>query len=190
MESFFLNHLRVLGDWSYVMVFIGMFIEGDVILFAASFLAYQGYFDLVKLIPIVFGGVLIGDSVWYWLGDKFKSENSIIHKWVEHVAEPFDEHVRMNPLRAIFISKFAYGFHHAILMRAGALHIRWEKIFKSDIIATIFWGLIIGGVGYASAATFLPFKRYLKYGEIALFLALVGFWIIYRLISAKTKKRL
>jgi membrane protein DedA with SNARE-associated domain len=190
MESSFLDYLKILGDWSYVMVFIGMIVEGDIVLFAASFLAYQGYFDLVRLAPVVFSGVLIGDSIWYSLGDKFKSENSIIHKWVEHVAEPFDEHVQVNPLRSIFISKFAYGFHHAILMRAGALRIHWLKIFKSDIIATIFWGLIVGGVGYASAATFLPFKRYLKYGEIALFLALVGFWIVSRLISTKTKRRL
>ena len=142
-------------------------------------------------LPIsVFSGVIVGDNLWYRLGSWLKNSTRFFTRWVEKIAKPFDENLRNRPLRTIFISKFTYGFNHAILVRAGALGIKWKKLEESDLLATIVWVFIVGGLGYASSASLFYFKKYLRFGEIALLIGLILFCTLEYFVTRKSKKEL
>ncbi|MCX6813087.1 MAG: hypothetical protein NTV77_01185 [Candidatus Azambacteria bacterium] len=47
---------------SYAVIFFGMAIEGDILLFTAGFLTHQGYFDIGVVLLLVFLGAIIGDN--------------------------------------------------------------------------------------------------------------------------------
>ena len=192
MESI-LSHYLDLSVWkpiAYLVVFIVMILEGDVALFAAGFLTHQEFFQFLPIILTLFSGVFLGDNLWYRLGNWLNNSTSFFERWIEKIAKPFDEHLRNKPIRTIFISKFTYGFNKAMLMRAGALGIKWKKLEESDLLATFFWIIIVGGLGYASSASLIAIKKYLRFGEIAFAIGIVVFIIIEFLVTKKAKRKL
>ncbi len=192
MESLFAHYLTIWEPLGYIVIFIGMMFEGDTVLFTAVFLAHQGYLSFLPAILAALWGMILGDNLWYTLGVKmrFGQKFPIAAQWAEKLAKPFDEHLRQNPFRTIFLAKFTYGFNRAIITRAGMLNIKWKKLEESDILATLLWMAIVGVIAYFSSASLSYLKDYLKYGEVALFIGIVFFIILERIISAQSKKRL
>lgn len=188
--SIFLYYLTIRRSVGYALVFLGMVFEGDGVLFAAAFLTHQGFFDLLDMFTVVFAGVIFGDFLWYWLGKKFYASSTIFASWAKRIATPFDVHIVDRPFHTIFISKFMYGFHHLILMRAGALGIGAKKLFKIDVFATILWMFIVGSLGFLSSISFFTIKHYLRSIEIFLLLGVVVLLSIQHFIAGRLKKKL
>lgn len=192
MESLLANYLTAWEPLGYILIFIVMMFEGDTALFIAAFLVHQGALSLIPVVLASLWGMILGDNLWYSLGLKMKNNDRfpIAKKWAEGLAQPFDDHLRQNPFRTIFLAKFTYGFNRAIITRAGMLNLKWKKIEESDILATLAWGIIVGGLGYFSSASMSYLKSYLRYGEVALFISVAIFVILERIISTQSKKRL
>ncbi len=174
----------------YVIVFIGMMIEGDAILFTASFLTHRGFFDFFDMALVIFSGVLIGDSLWYWFGMWLYRKSPFVHRWLERATKPFDAHLMDRPLRTIFISKFAYGLHHPLLMRTGVLGISYKRFLQFDVVSSLAWVVIVGGIGFFSSVSFFFARRYLRFAEVALLLGLLVFFFLWHFISKSTKAKL
>lgn len=192
MESLFIHYLTAWEPLGYILVFIGMMFEGDTVLFAAVFLAHQGYLSLFPVFLASLWGMILGDNLWYTLGVKmrFGQKFPVLAKWAESLAQPFDDHLRQKPFRTIFLAKFTYGFNRAIITRAGMLNLKWKKLEESDILATLLWMAIVGVIAYFSSASLSYLKDYLKYGEVALFIGIVFFIILQKIVSDQSKKRL
>lgn len=173
MELALQPYLLMWRPLGYILVFIGMIFEGDIFLFTAAFLTHQQFFDARAMFLTAFSGVFFGDMFWYWIGVRFNGSSHFLNRWVHKLAKPFDRHLLETPLRAIFFSKFAYGVHHALLVRAGALGIKIRDFMKVDIIATLTWMSIVGGLGYVSSASLGTVKHYLRFTEFAFGLALI-----------------
>lgn len=185
----FLHYLSEYQTLGYLIIFLGMMIEGDILLFTAGFLAYRGYFNIDALSLIVFSGVILGDNLWYVFGEILKKE-SFIYKFIKRIASPFDEHLKNRTARTIFIAKFAYGLYRPLLLRAGSLYLPFKKFIKADIIASIIWIFIVGGLGYLSSASFLLIRRYLRYTELTLLLGIAVFILISHIVTKISKKEL
>ena len=164
-------------------------IEGDILLFTAGFLTYRGYFDIGTMLLVVSLGVVIGDNLWYMLGEVIK-ENSVFGRFITRVIRPFDEHLKKRTIWTIFISKFIYGLHRPTLIRAGMLRLPFKKFIEGDISASVVWIFLIGSLGYISSASFLLIRRYLRYTEITLLFGLILFILISHLLTHISKKKL
>lgn len=160
------------------MIFAAMIFEGEIFLFAAAFLASQGFLNLELTFLAIFAGATAGDSFWYWLGHKINHTDTCVSRWLVSRTGQFDDHLMNNSLRTIFISKFVYGAHHLMMVRAGVIKLRFKEFFKDDFLANLAWVVIIGGLGCLSGASFRYIKHYLKFTEYALFLGLVAFLAI------------
>ena len=185
----FLHYLTEYQTWSYIIIFLGMMVEGDILLFTVGFLANRGYFAIDMALLTVFLGTLIGDNLWYVLGEII-NENSVFGRFVIRLTKPFDEHLRARTFRTIFITKFAYGLHRATLLKLGMLRVSFKKFIESDIIASTFWIFLVGGLGYLSSASFILIKHYLRYTELTLLFGLILFILISHLITNISKKEL
>ncbi|MBI4991847.1 MAG: VTT domain-containing protein [Candidatus Harrisonbacteria bacterium] len=190
MESVLLSYLNYWEPLKYIIIFLGMMVEGDTVLFIASFLAHQGLIDPTAMLLTALWGMILGDNLWYSAGLKLRNSSSWLNQWAEKLAKPFDEHLIKKPFRTIFIAKFTYGINHAIILRAGTLRTKWSEIEKSDILATLLWMIIVGGLGYFSSASFSYVRHYLKFAEVALLLGLLIFFSLEYLITKGTKKNL
>lgn len=183
----YLSEYQTLG---YIIVFLGMMIEGDILLFTAGFLVHRGYFNIDIALLAVFSGVIIGDNIWYVLGELIDGKDNFFTRFIKRITEPFDEHLKKRTIRTIFISKFAYGLYRPTLLRAGMLKLPFKEFIKGDIIASVLWIFLIGGLGYVSSASFLLVRRYLRYTEITLLFGLILFILISHLITHVSKKKL
>lgn len=183
----FLSLWRPLG---YVLLFIGMIFEGDIIFFTAAFLTHQGFFDLGTMLAVAFSSAFIGDWLWYILGLKL-SRFSWVRKLSERIASPFDTHLAERPFRTLFISKFTYGIGHLLLTRAGLLKLSPKKFLEADILAVLAWALIVGGLGYLGSASFVLVHRYLRLVGFLLLLGWVVFFVVgERILAAVLKRKL
>jgi membrane protein DedA with SNARE-associated domain len=137
-------------------------------------------------------GVFFGDLLWYELGSRIRHHGWFI-RWVEKIARPFDDHLRTRTFRTIFFSKFAYGVHHAILVRAGSLKLKLTKFIEDDFVSSLVWITIVGGIGYFSSASFESLshiRNSLNFIEASFLIALVAFFLIWNWIASKTKSQL
>ena len=192
MDATVLHYLAFGRPIGYLLIFIGILIEGEAVLFTAMFLTHQGFFNLEYMLFWVLLGVIIGDMLWYRLGAYFNILPLFIRKWVNGIAVSFDldNHLRQRTARTIFISKFTYGFNRPILIRAGSLRVPLRKFFKGDLTAALLWIPIIGGLGYASSEFFLFIKHYWRFAEITILLIIVAFLFLVRYFSKMSKKKL
>jgi membrane protein DedA with SNARE-associated domain len=190
MKFTLVHYLTQNTSLGYVALFLGMILEGDLILFAAGFLSQQGVFTLPIMLSVAFVGVLFGDALWYRAGVLLKVRAKRVEVLVGKIARPFDYHLEKRPFRTIFISKFIYGLHHAILMRAGMLHIPFRKYLKIDIVSTLIWGAVVAGLGYFSSISFTENRHELRSVEIKLLLGILAFFVISEVISKILKRGL
>ncbi len=189
-ESLILPYLVMWPSLGYILVFFIMMFEGDAALFTAAFLTSAGYFDLWDMTFTALSGVLIGNLLWYWAGWHMNHLSPFIHKWSERIGKPFDNHLLNRTFHTFFISKFTYGVHHVLLLRAGTLKMPLKTFIKNDFFATIIWFTIIWGIGYSVGASFVHVKKYLKYAEIGLLIALAGFFYLEYVVRKRTKEEL
>ncbi len=188
LHHYLITH-QMLG---YAIIFFGMMVEGDVILFTAGFLTHQGYFDIGVALILVFLGTIIGDNIWYVLGELVSEKKLFlkVKKFIEKATSPFDEHLKNRTARTLFISKFTYGLCKPILLKAGAMKISFGKFIEADLMATFLWIFFIGGLGYLSSASFLAVKHYLRYTELTLLLGIAIFILISYVVTKISKKEL
>lgn len=186
MHSFFFDYLTLWPPLGYVLIFLGMLLEGEVVLFAAAFLTHEGFFDIRIMLLLVIVGVIWGDMLWYRLGRRLK-KTSFAGLYIARVTDQFDDHLRHRPRRTIFISKFIYGLHRLILLRTGMLRIRHDKFLRSDMLAAGCWLVVVGSIGYLFSASL---RHYLKFIEVALLLGLIIFMCINIFLASFLKKRL
>ena len=189
METIFLHYTESWSLLVYVLIFLGMFIEGDVILFLSFYLAHEGDLNLFGVIIICIIGILLGDMCWYKFGIYPEKWFPFLKKRVEKISAILDDQLQKNLFRTVLISKFTYNLHHITLMRVGALRVPFKKYLKTDILSSIIWIISIGGLGYASSLSFSLFKKYLKFAEIGLLISLVIFFVLIKLITRFTKAK-
>lgn len=190
MSSLLLTSLTEYRWLGYLIVFLGLMVEGDILLFTAFFLARSGFFDIGDLIFFSLLGTLIGDIGWYSLGRYRFRWFSRLYPWVEKVTHPFDNHLQKRSFHTIMLSKFTYGIHHPILIRAGMLPLPLRQFISDDLFAIILWGTVIGSLGYFSGYSFSLIRYYLRYAEVGLLFALIIFYFIFHLISRWSREEL
>jgi membrane protein DedA with SNARE-associated domain len=153
-------------------------------------LARLKYLDLDILLVVVFLGIIFSDFFWYFLGEFLERRSKLVRKWMNKVSKPLDNRLHHKPFSTIFITRFAYGIYHATLIRAGALKLPLKPYLKTIVVSSIFWVSLVGGIAYFSSAYIGLFRKYLKYGEVALLIGIIIFLFISHFISKYTKKEI
>lgn len=188
MELLFLNVLIVWPPLGYILLFIGMMLEGDLTLFTAAFLTTMGLFNPTLACATAVVGFLLGDWLWYEAGKHTHKLPAFIATRVEKFARPFDEQLSARPFHTILFAKFAYGIHHLILLRSGAVQLSLSRFLVSDISASVIWFAIVGSLGYFFGYSFSGAGGYLKFGEVAILIGLIILFSAEKLVRRFSKR--
>ncbi len=101
----------------------------------------------------------------------------------------FDEALWRQPLRTLIISKFVYGLGHITVMRGANAGIPTRRFLRLDLWATLFWFLIVGGLGYLSGASIELVKKYFHGAETVLLVGLVLLLAVQGVITYWVRKK-
>ena len=144
----FLSWLEGYGDKGIYFVFLvllacgfGFPLPEDVPLLAAGLLSGLGYVSLWFTMLVCFTGVLLGDSIIFFLGKRFGSKlkktlffKPIFTKEREvKISEWFDKQGD----KSIFFARFAPGFRVAVFFSAGSYKVPFWKFFFFDGVAAL-----------------------------------------------------
>lgn len=190
MEAFFLHHAGQLHLFAYAVFIVGMFIEGDGIVFSVAFIAHRKHINPAAAILAIFVATILSDITWYYIGAYLQTKDNFLVRWAKRLTNPLSAHLVERPRHSLILAKFLYGINHAIWAKAGAMGLPLRKLLGEDILATIIWMFIIGGLGIASSAGFIAAKHYIRYGELGLLAGLALLIICSKIFTHFFKKKL
>ncbi len=143
--DFLLNYY---GPVPYALIFgilllcgIGLPIPEDVTLITAGLVSYYGLTEIVPTIVVAFLGVLVGDSIIFFLGATYGRK--LTSHWIFHKLLPDERldavkkklHQRGN--RLIFAARFMPGFRAPMFFSAGTLHLPFRVFLSYDGAAAL-----------------------------------------------------
>ncbi|KKU08229.1 MAG: hypothetical protein UX11_C0006G0085 [Candidatus Collierbacteria bacterium GW2011_GWC2_45_40] len=134
------------GTMTYLILFLVIFMEtglvvtpflpGDSLLFAAGALAAMGSFDFWILYPLMLVAAIVGDTVNYWIGDKFEKS----------VLEQAEEFYRKYGGRAIVFARFVPIVRTFAPFVAGISKMHYGDFIKYNMVGGFAWvSLFLGG---------------------------------------------
>lgn len=188
--------LNFSGPTQYLLIFgylllcgLGFPTPEDIALFAGGISAYYGLTNLWLVIGVSYFGVIMGDSVIFYLGAHYGRK--LTKKWFFHKLFP-DE--RLNIARSkihsqgnklIFAARFMPGLRAPIYFSAGTLHLPYKRfLFYDGLAALLSVPMIVGAVYYFGDEVDKVIRMVKKFEHsifiviIVVILAVCGKWYI------------
>lgn len=148
------------GPTPYFIIFgillicgLGVPIPEDITLFAAGVLSYYGLTDVWTMIAVSMLGVLLGDSIIFWLGARYGRK--ITKKWFfarilpEERLDAVSKQLANKGNRLIFAARFMPGLRAPIFFSVGTLHVPYRVfLFYDGTAALLSVPAIVGAVYY------------------------------------------
>lgn len=137
----------LLLKYGYVLLFLGVIVEGEVFLIAGAFLAHRGYFELPVVIVVAITANAAANQFYYraarargqgWL-ERRRGARARYRSIIERTA-------RHGPL-LLLGSRFAYGFRIVIPAACGAVGMSPLVFTVCDLISGAIWAVVIAFIG-------------------------------------------
>lgn len=169
----------------YVIIFFGVFIEGEVVSISSGILAHLGALNIPLTLACVFFGGLAKTFAGYSLGKfLFKRFNhNKFFTYMQKKVKGFLPRFKEKPFWSIFISKFILGANHIVILFSGFERIDYKKYLKAEIISTIIWAPGMVALGYFFSYTALHVSREIWRFSMVVLVLFILFILFDRLIS-------
>src|SRR2546423_5446105 len=131
----------LLLKYGYLLLFVGVFLEGEAFLLAGAFLANQGYFRLSLVFLVALAANALGAQFYYlaarmrgrpWFENRFSTSERYrrILQWMTNYGN-----------WVLLLSRFAFGFRIIIPAACGALGMTQLRFFFLNLAAGILWAI-------------------------------------------------
>jgi membrane protein DedA with SNARE-associated domain len=179
--------------YRHLVIFIGTFIEGEVVLIAGGFLVAEGQLGFFTLVSTATVAAVLGDHLFYWIGRSHRVGSR--HPWAtrllafigEHRLFKGEEFVRRHGGKSVFVVRFFYGLRFAGAMTAGLLGMNLGRFFFFNFAGCFVWALIFAGFGTFFSRSLAGLARGWRLSEIAFTLIISGLLAIY-FMNRRTRK--
>jgi len=139
----------LLSAYGYWAVLGGCFFEGETVLVIGGFAAYQGYLHLPWVIAAAYGGTLLGDQLYFFLGRVYGQK--VLKKrphWQGRVVKVQGLLQRFQTW-LILLFRFLYGIRVITPFVIGMSGISPRKFLFFNAIGAMIWTVLVAAGGYA-----------------------------------------
>ncbi len=138
----------LIGQYGYLAVLVGTFLEGETILVIAGFLAHRGYLSLDGVMLAAFLGTYAGDQLFFQIGRRrgvawlerrpgWRTRAERVFRLLERYQTP-----------VVLGFRFLYGIRNVTPFVIGASGFpTWRFVLLNGIGAAI-WAIVIATLGY------------------------------------------
>ena len=189
MEALLLKFSEIGVVATYMIVFFGMFIEGEMFLILAGILVRGQAIDFFDTIIVAFCAVILNDIGYWVVGKKIKGSKRRKF-WildVEMMGKVFRKLEKREGLY-IFMSKFAWGLNRFILLSSGYFGTPFKKLIKYSIPAAFIWTTTFISVGYVFAERAGLLKKDIKTVAVFTMVFFLGMIYVESLIGISIKE--
>ena len=192
--------IKDVGYYGYLILFIIIFLEsfpltfylpGDSLLFTTGFLASQGYFSMVILLPTLFIASIFGYNFSYFMGERLR--NFIINsndrywfkkKHLDYTQEFFDKYGD----KTLIIGRFVPIVRSFSPTMAGAVKMPFKKFSFDSVLGGFLWTIGITSIGFYLGKTVPGVDKYLHYIVVLVILVSLAPSIYEYIKSGKNSK--
>lgn len=137
----------ILAQYGLVALFIGAFLEGEVIVVVAGILASLGYLSLWPVIFTAMIATFVGDQTFFWLGRKHGKVFLENRPHIRARADKVHDLLHSHQNKVLFGFRFLYGLRIPTLIALGTSDISQKKFFFFNVSNSIIWtiGFVLGG---------------------------------------------
>jgi membrane protein DedA with SNARE-associated domain len=164
--------------FGYAAVFVGTFLEGEIILVLAGMAAHHGYMNLALVIGAAFLGTTFGDLLYFflgrWHGDDFLKKKA---SWQRRAARVHDLLERYQTL-LILSFRFLYGLRTVTPFVLGMSRVAAWKFVLVSILGALMWAVAVGYAGYLFGNAAALVLGDVKHYEIIVFAALAAVGVL------------
>ena len=142
----------------------GFFLPGDSLLFTAGILASQNFLNIFILCPVLFVAAVSGDSVGYWIGNRFgkrlfKQEDSLFfHK--DHLVRAKNFYEKHGG-KTVILARFIPLIRTFAPIVAGMGGMNYRKFIVYNIVGGAIWAVGIPLAGYYLGRLIPDIDKYL-----------------------------
>ncbi len=138
----------LIGNYGYVAILIGTFLEGETILVLAGLAAQRGYLVLTWVILAAFLGSLGGDQLFFYLGRKHSQ--AVLAKrpgWKQKAAK-VNKLINRFQTPMILSFRFLYGLRTVSPFVLGMSTVSVQKFVVLNATSALIWAAAFGSGGY------------------------------------------
>ncbi len=182
---------ELISRYGYIAIFILTFVEGESVLIAAGFLAYNGYLNTHAVALVSAAASYVGHGAFFLIALYRREPFLKLAKKVINVNLPkFESFMGKYGIASIFISQWLYGFRLLSAAILGLARMGTKKYFTFQLISCLIWAYICTFGGYFFGATLKNALGNIKKYEfhIALGIVVAGF-IIWFIGYVRRRKR-
>jgi membrane protein DedA with SNARE-associated domain len=143
---------EMIARYGYFALFLGVIIEGETVLIAASFAAHQGYLHVPWVIAVAFMGAIAGDQFYFFLGRKegrnFFKGRQLWQLRIDKMESLLHRHHRL----IVLGFRFLYGLRSVAPFAMGMGEVRTLSFVVLDAISALAWSLLMGLFGFLLGA--------------------------------------
>lgn len=154
--AFIIAAMGLAWQYKYALVFLGMIIEGPIVMVASGFFLRFGVFDLIPIYMVLAIGDLVADIMWYYIG-YYYAEPLIRKKgrFLGVTPEVFEKVKRLlhdHQTLILLGTKVTIGFGLALgtVITAGAVKVPFKKFVILNLIGEMALSAMLLTVGYYS----------------------------------------
>lgn len=164
--------LLVFGE---AALFIGFVLPGETSVIVAGVVASQGRVNIVVLCVLVVVAAIIGDSVGYFVGQRWGSrilEMKMLQRRREDVDRAIEGLRKRGPFY-VFLGRFTAFLRAVMPGLAGLSRMQYRKFLVANASGAIAWGVAYSLLGYFAGTALTKIERYASWFGIAVLVALV-----------------
>ena len=174
--------VEFIQEHGYWALFVGAFLEGELVLLAAGFLVHRGYLEPFWAFVFALTGTYASDQCYFFLG-------RLLAKWLRGSrpalavrALQTGRRIRRHQWKVIFGFRFLYGARVIVPFLIGAARYPIRRFVPIDAVAATVWTLLAGTVGYVLGEALAALLPSLRRFEIAFIVTLVLTAVVFKLI--------
>ena len=156
--------ISLIESSKYILLFLGSYFEGTVIMLTGGVLLKLGHVQFLPLYVALLAGDILADIMWYCIG--YFGARPFMLRWghlinvTPIILEKIERRFHKYHLRILVISKLTMGFGlaAAILTSAGMLRVSFSRYLLINIIGGFIWvgAVVVFGYYFGNVLTYVP----------------------------------
>ncbi|WP_339653939.1 DedA family protein [uncultured Salegentibacter sp.] len=147
--------------WVYIIFFLGIFIEGELVFLSAVIAASHGHLNLWLVITIAILATITSDVVYFNLGKRRVAIWMQKSKWKFKI-EAVNQKLEKNRGLFLISYRFLYGLRIATPLVLGTQKISQLEFLKFSIISTLIWAIVFTSIGWAFGEIILSYLKHIE----------------------------
>lgn len=180
------HFIEIHAIFVYVIIFLGVLIEGEIVVIFAGIFSYLGSINIfIALGAVILGGVaksFLGYIIGYYL--QRKHSHRLFVRKIEGRISYFFPRFKERPFWSIFISRFfILGIGWFTLIFSGYRNTPLRLYIRAEILSLATWSVGVILLGYFFGYTALAISRDVRHVLLIILIFFISFFILEKIIA-------